>query len=239
MTQNCLILFIIILLLGVHPSALDAQHKSMDTLTIPITEDFEVDGKGSNEAWQNATWTALTALKDPGPVYSTQVKVLYSTQGMYFLFKCEDQKITSTLKEDFADLYNEDVVEVFLWTDEQHSLYFEYELSPHNYELPIMVPNFGGSFMGWRPWHYEGDRKTRHATHIQYQGDQVVGWTGEFFIPFKLLNPLKNVPPTSGTVWRANMYRIDYDREQPIWWAWQTIERNFHDYQLFGKFKFQ
>ena len=26
------------------------------------------------------------------------------------------------------------------------------------------MPNLDGKFLGWRPWHYEGDRKTRKAT---------------------------------------------------------------------------
>ena len=41
---------------------------------------------------------------------------------------------------DFLDLYNEDVVEVFLWPDESFPVYFEYEVSPLNYELPIIIP---------------------------------------------------------------------------------------------------
>jgi hypothetical protein len=60
-------------------------------------------------------------------------------------------------------LYNEDVIEAFFWPDEKNPLYFEYELSPLNYELAILVPNNKGNFFGWRPWHYEGDRKTRHT----------------------------------------------------------------------------
>ena len=64
------------------------------------------------------------------------------------------------------DLWNEDVFEVFLWTDERYPVYFEYEISPLNRELPILIPNFGGQFLGWRPWHYERDRLTRKATSI-------------------------------------------------------------------------
>ncbi len=216
-----------------------AQKHTMNQLEVNHTTDFELDGKGSHSAWEQASWNQLNTLKDAGPVYHTRTKVLYSDTGIYFLFYCQDSNITSTLKEDFADLYNEDVVEVFLWTDEQHPIYFEYEVSPHNYELPIIIPNFGGKFFGWRPWHYEGERRTRHETHIEYLGDQVKSWTAEFFIPYKLLNPLKNVPPTEGTIWRANMYRIDYDGEEPVWWAWNPVKRNFHDYQLFGKFLFK
>ena len=57
-----------------------------------------------------------------------------------------DSAIVSTMKGDFLDLWHEDVVEAFFWTDERVPVYFEYELSPLNYELPIMVPNYDGNF---------------------------------------------------------------------------------------------
>mgnify|MGYP006176879765 CR=1 FL=1 len=73
-----------------------------------------------------------------------------------------------------------DVFEVFLWTDERHPIYFEYEISPLNRELPILIPNFGGQFLGWRPWHYEKDRKTRKATAVtggpKQSGAAIQGW---------------------------------------------------------------
>ena len=140
-------------------------------------------------------------------------------------------------------LYKEDVVEVFLWTDEAQPLYFEYELSPLNYELPILVPNHGGTFFGWRPWHYEGERRTRHATSVQggekKSGATIRGWTAEFFIPYALLKPLGNVPPKPGTRWRANLYRIDYDAAEPRHWQWQPTSGSFHEYERFGTFLFK
>ena len=92
------------------------------------------------------------------------MKVLYSKKGLYVLMDATDAKITATMQDDFQDLWTEDVFEVFLWPDERDPLYFEYEISPLNRELPILIPNLDGKFLGWRPWHYEGDRKTRKAT---------------------------------------------------------------------------
>jgi len=167
------------------------------------TSDFVVTGDAHSAAWENAEWLVLPK-RDGAPVnYQTRFKIMYSDSGIYCLYHCEDRKITATLTEDFADLYNEDVVEAFFWTDEKNSVYFEYELSPLNYELPILVPNFNGKFYGWRPWHYEGNRRTRHAATIQKNDGQVLSWTAEFFIPFKLLYPLAGVPPRKGTRCRA------------------------------------
>jgi hypothetical protein len=204
--------------------------------------DFKVTGDGSSSEWKNTDWLIVAQQGNDPARYSTKVKVLHSGTGIYFLFSCEDKKLTSTLQGDFLDLYNEDVVEVFLWPDESFPVYFEYEVSPLNFELPIIIPNYKGTFFGWRPWHYEGERLTQHATSIiggeKVSGAAVSGWVAEFFIPYKLLVPLNNVPPVSGTKWRANMYRIDYDNG-PQYFAWQKIDKGFHEYNHFGTFIFE
>lgn len=209
-----------------------------ETLVIHRTNSFKVSGDGSANAWKNAEWVSLEKRKGVA-TYSTRAKLLYSDDGIYVLFSCPDEKISATFKEDFANLWTEDVVEIFFWPDESSPIYFEYELSPLNYELPILVPNMDGKFLGWRPWQYEGERKTRHATKVVTGKDgKVTEWIAEFFIPFALLQPLRNVPPTPGSQWRMNMYRIDYDQEYTSW-SWRPVNTNFHDYERFGLISFE
>ncbi len=43
----------------------------------------------------------------------SKFKMLYSPTGIYVLFSGEDEKITSDFKNDFENLYNADVFEVF------------------------------------------------------------------------------------------------------------------------------
>ena len=210
--------------------------------TIKKVADFKITGDGTSAAWKSTGWLNVSQQGIDQGSYATKVKILYSETGIYFLFNCEDKKLTSSLQGDFLDLYNEDVVEVFLWPDESFPVYFEYEVSPLNFELPIIVPNYKGKFFGWRPWHYEGDRLTQHATSVsggeKASGSNVSGWMAEFFIPYKLLVPLNNVPPVPGTKWRANMYRIDYDSGTK-YFAWQKIDKSFHEYSHFGTFIFE
>lgn len=217
-------------------TALDSR-KNPDLL-IKRTENFDITGKGDASEWNSADWIQMAKRKGAAG-YTTRAKLLYSDTGIYGLFSCQDKKITATFQEDFADLWTEDVIEIFLWPDESMPIYFEYELSPLNYELPILVPNMDGTFLGWRPWHYAGERKTRHATHVSRDNNGgVTEWIGEFFIPYALLNPLKNVPPKSGARWRMNMYRVDYDQEYTSW-SWKPVQTNFHDYQRFGVISFE
>jgi hypothetical protein len=213
-----------------------------DSVTVKKCSDFRITGDGSSIQWNSAGWITLNVEGESKTLLKTKTKVLYSGTGIYFLFNCEDKKLTSTMKADNLNLYDEDVVEVFLWPDENFPVYFEYELSPYNFELPIIVPNNKGDFLGWLPWHYEGERRTQHATTILREGKEsnspVSGWIAEFYIPYKLLAPLISKPPETGEKWRANMYRIDYDNGI-LPYSWQKTEKTFHEYDKFGTLIFK
>jgi hypothetical protein len=223
---------------GVHAQAADERPR----LSVRPVEDFEVTGTGEHAGWRQAEWVTLRRRQPDGHPYESRFKMVYSGTGLYFLMEGTDRKLTATMNEDFMDLWNEDVFEVFLWTDERYPAYFEYEISPLNRELPILIPNFGGQFLGWRPWHYERDRLTRKATSTvggpKESQAAIQRWRAEFFIPYALLKPLQNVPPRPGTRWRANFYRMDHDDGRRTQWEWAPVGATFHDYQRFGDLLF-
>jgi hypothetical protein len=202
-------------------------------LRVRATEDFAVNGRGDNPAWNGVEWTPLNVRNNAKDPFPTKFKVLYSKKGLYVLMDAVDKKLTATFQKDFENLWTEDVFEVFLWTDERDTVYFEYEISPLNYELPIIIPNFEGTFLGWLPWHYDGDR--------QESGAAIEGWRAEFMIPYELLRPLRNAVPAKGTKWRANFYRMDHDlgKDKTIQWDWSRVQKNFHDFRNFGTLIFE
>jgi hypothetical protein len=223
-------------------SELFGNYQDPSILLIKKCSDFKITGDGVAENWSKTDWIMIPMRTKSDTPLTTKVKILYSDTGIYFLFDCQDNKLTSVMNADFMDLWYEDVVEVFLWTDESSPVYFEYEISPLNYELPILISNEKFDLVRWQPFHYDADRKTSHATSVQGREKKsnavVKGWTAEFFIPYKLLRPLKNIVPKSGTKWRANMYRMDYDNRRTSW-SWQLTTRSFHDYEKFGTFIFE
>ncbi|MCW3108267.1 MAG: hypothetical protein JWQ09_2773 [Segetibacter sp.] len=214
-----------------------------DTIIVRNTLDFTFTGDGESEQWKTTQRNVIPQRRDSLNKKETRFKTLYSDKGIYFLFSNEDAVLTASERSDFDSLWLEDVNEVFLWPDTSNTIYFEYEISPLNYELPILVPNINGKFLGWRPWLYANDRKTRHFTKIvggnKQKGSGIKSWTSEFFIPYALLAPLQNVPPKHGSVWRANMYRVDYDYNRTAVWSWQKTETNFHQFEKFGKLIFE
>jgi hypothetical protein len=207
------------------------------------TSDFALSGDGRARAWKKARWLKLSPVGKIHSRYATRAKVLWSATGLYFLYECADRRLTCTMTDDNDEIFREDVIEIFIWTDPSQRTYFEYEVSPLNVELPLFVSNNNGPFMGWLPWHYKGARKIRKATTVQ-GGEQlsmakISGWKAEVFIPFALFTGLGNSPPRKGTVWRANLYRIDYDKGRGAHWAWCTATGSgFHDFRNFGTFVF-
>jgi len=210
--------------------------------TVKRIDDFELDGAGTAAAWNSAEWLPIIPIKGVSTA-GTRAKIVYSDTGIYCLFDCVDHLLKCTHLQDNQDLFNEDVVEAFFWPDESQPLYLEYELSALGMELPLLVPNNQGDFMGWTPWHYEGARRTRRATCVRggekIPGAAITGWSAEFFVPFTLMRGLRNVPPMPGTQWRANFYRIDYDGNEQTLFAWSTsVANTFHDFKNFGTLTF-
>ena len=219
-----------------------ADSPKLKVLKVPRTNDFKITGDGSARAWQKATWEKLNNRPGNKSPWRSRFKMLYSSTGLYVLMNGEDRKLSATIEKDFEDLWNEDVFEFFLWPDERQALYFEYEISPLGHELPILIPNIDDRHMGWRPWHYEGARKIQKAVSVSgtaKAGADITGWTAEVFVPYALLEPLGNVPPKTGTKWRANFYRVDYDDNQGIGWDWSRVGPSFHDYKNFGVLEFE
>lgn len=218
--------------------SMNPEHQSnQETLFVQKCTDFELTGKGDNPQWNMAKWMQMVSHDQAKNLYETKFKMLYSEKGIYVLGSCEDKLISTEYVNDQDDIWKSDVFEVFLHTDPSNPVYFEYEINPLNTELVLLIPNNDGDFMGWAPWHYEGDRKVKKAVQIHggkaKPGEKIKGWTAEMFFPYELFKGLKNVPPKPGTEWSGNFYRMDYDTGERISWGWAPVEVSFHEYKKF------
>jgi len=211
-------------------------------LSVKKCKDFTITGKGDNHEWGKVEWIKMKAREKQPGLYESRFKIMYSDKGIYVLFNGEDEKIATDMK-DFSHVWEGDVFEVFFHTDLRYPLYFEYEINPLNNELVLIIPNIDKKFLGWLPWHYEGERKVKKAIHVRggkaESEASIKEWSAELFFPYELLTPLGNVPPKPGTEWNANFYRMDYDRKETIHWSWMPVRETFHDYENFGTLRFE
>lgn len=210
-----------------------------DTIPVFRTADFTPDGRGTAQAWEHTDWHTMPRVGDSCSDYSSRFRLLYSESGVYLLFHGTDTQITSPYRHDFADLYLADVFEAFFHTQPSDPVYFEYEVSPRNRELVLVIPNLGGRFFGWTPWKYDAERRTVKRVSIQKESGRMTGWMAEVFIPFRLLEPLRNSPPKPGTVWNANFCRLDYDSGRIEKWAWAPVRKGFHEFDRYLAIRFE
>jgi len=236
-----LCLLLILQCLPMPPSK--SQTPEIESLAVIKCNDFKLTGDGYDKQWSGAEWVEMMSLRSKDNPFNTRFKIMYSSTGIYVLAECQDQQISTSYEMDQGDIWKGDVFEVFLQTDPGNPLYFEYEINPLSAELAILVPNNEGDFFGWSPWHYEGDRKVQKVVKIHggkpASGEKIKAWSVEMFFPYTLFKGLKNVPPVSGTKWKANFCRIDYDGGASNLWAWKRINKSFHEYQNYGTLVFQ
>lgn len=214
-------------------------------LPIRKTEDFAIDGSGSNPAWVATPWTTLTKLDEGGHAYASQFKMMYSRTGIYLLFSGEDSVITTSDYKDMDRLWNGDVFEAFFHPDPGNPVYFEYEVNPLGKQLLLTISNSRNG-MGWIPFNEYGKNTYETHTRIQVNGGPmqaggiIDSWIAEVFISFKSLGLLPMVPPKSGSVWKANFCRLDHDTGRMIKWSWTpSIEKSLHELNQFNSVVFE
>jgi len=132
------LLFCIITSTGITKKKVMAQPDSDSILLIKKTSDFVFNKHKIDENWSRTQWVPLTRIKGKKG-YNTKVKILYSTKGIYFLFECKDKVLNADFQSDFEKLWTQDVVEVFIRPDEVSTDYVEYEISPLNLELILLI----------------------------------------------------------------------------------------------------
>lgn len=212
-----------------------------DALLVKQCIDFEITGKGENKEWEKTGWVQLTQL-DEGKKQVSKFKILYSAKGIYVLMYGEDEKITSDYQNDFDPLFKADVFEVFFHPEPATPFYLEYEISPLNKELVLLISNHKRKTSAWIPWHYEGNRKTQKVVFTKgaiQNNAPIAYWSAEIFFPYTLLYAFENVPPKSRTIWKANFCRLDYDSGKMIKWSWSPVKQSFHEFEKYLSLRFE
>jgi len=157
----------------------------------------------------------------------TTFSAAYNEEGITFNFNCEDDDIFSTMTKFNDNIFDEDVVEVFISTDGDLKKYFEIEISPLENVLQLKVKNdLNGHFS------------------IEYLLNDVIkrtiikdskGWKAEFFIPFTLLETTAK----KGDKWLFNAYRIDRNGAGRNFYALNpTFKAEYHHPKYFTELIF-
>ena len=202
-----------------------------------------VDGVLDDPAWQQADAIRLVRNQDGAvPRFETTARLLWDEAYLYVGFACEDTRIYATMTERDAELWHQEVVEVFVDPNGDQIGYVEIEVSPLNTLLDLYVLNRPPQpFRGMFDWDSVGLRSAVRVDGDPHDpGSTDRGWQVEMAIPWGDFATAPHQPPQAGDVWRVNLYRIDQFEGQEELYAWSpTLCETFHVPGRFGEVVFE
>ncbi|HHX43133.1 MAG TPA: hypothetical protein GX714_03985 [Chloroflexi bacterium] len=200
-----------------------------------------IDGRLDDPSWQGAPPVAL-CLADTGgtPRQATTCRLLWDESYLYVAFDCVDDDIWGITTERDRDIFNQEVVELFVDDDCDDYSYIEIEVSPLNAVLDLYMLNRGGVRRGLWDWNSSGLR-----TAVVVDGDPTRRgtldrrWTVEIAVPMADFMTAPHLPPQAGDVWHVNLYRIDRGTAGDEYSAWSPPGKiDFHTPERFGRLVF-
>jgi hypothetical protein len=194
-----------------------------------------IDGLLNEDAWTAAVRVELRDTATGAvPQRPTTAHLLWDSNALYVAFDCQDDdpKPNATFTQRDANLWEEEVVEMFLSPTGELHTYAELEFNPLNTLFDAMILNNGRRTQVLRDWNME---TIQHAVALRSDG-----WTVEVALPFEEFYTAPRRPPSVGDEWRMNLYRIERSNpKEPELTAWSpTVVRNFHNAQAFGILEF-
>jgi len=195
--------------------------------------------------WERAETLTLKTNKTGKSVedeaIKTWTKSCHDGQNLYIAFECNDPDIWSNYTERDESLWKQEVVEVFIDTDNNPDTYIEIEVSPYNVLFDSYIEKPANiDIAQTAEFNLSGIQ-----TAVQIEGtlnnkaDIDKKWTVEIAVPFRELMGNSEKLNFEETQWKINYYRINRDRnDQSSWYAWSPTVSNFHVPRKFGLLKF-
>jgi alpha-galactosidase len=198
-----------------------------------ISTELSLNAVTSSKAWDFAPAIRFSQDwrgKEPDPSFTTEVRALWTPRTLYLRFACSYRDITvfdDSQPDGRRDrLWERDVAEAFLQPEpSSESYYKEFEVAPNGMWIDLDITPSGLA-----------DLKSglKRSVHIDEPRRL---WVAELAIPIRSIT----AKPVSGTIWRANFYRVEGSMERRRYMAWQpthTPQPNFHIPEAFGSMRF-
>ena len=183
-------------------------YKTLGTLSI--------DGKADEPSWDKAPWSDffidIEGVKKP--TYSTQMKILWDENHIYFFAQMEEPHVWANLKQrDTVIFYNNDF-EIFIDPDGDSHTYYEYEVNALNtgWDLFLTKP-YRNQGRVLNSWDIMGLKTAVHINGtLNNAADIDKGWSVEIAIPWsELIETGSSGKVPVNEFWRLNFSRVNWD----------------------------
>jgi len=206
---------------------------------------IKVDGELNEPVWAEAALLQPFYInEDAGwEREHTEVRLWYDDKALYLGWKCRDADIQATFTRRDSHFWEEEVVEFFV-TSKELNRYFELEWNPLNGVFDAIIDNdldekgVSKTFRG--DWNYTAKGMTNAVKvkgTVNNSSDKDELWQVEIRLPF---DDLGHPTPKPKEVWRANFYRYNRTKGQPVeQLSWSpALLPGFHQPSRFGYLEF-
>lgn len=212
--------------------AIDTTTREPAYVCKQITGKIHVDGKLDDPDWQQAEvidrFYPYNATTDPQRS-PTSFRMLCDDKYLYVAFTCEDDDIWSCSGKDEDELWNGDVVELFIQTDAGGHAYYEMVIAPSGAIADAHHGSRGGGgFRRFKDWssHAEVACSINGTDGNWHDTDR--SYTVEAAIPLASFDHLDKQPWRFG-VFRYN-YSVSFDEPQMLMSIPTSPKWGFHYY---------
>lgn len=181
------------------------------------TEEIHLDGRLDESAWSRAeiieTWFWLDSSRRQ-PTVQTRARLLWDRRYLYIAFECQDEDVWSFTDQDDGDLWNGDVVELFLKPSKGKPVYYEWEFAPNRTLFDARYPHrTERKNPANRRWDSGAHIACRVNGTADHREDQDTGWIIEAAIPLLCFSQDVSLP-REGTLWTFAVCRYDYSQRR-------------------------
>jgi hypothetical protein len=185
-----------------------------------------IDGKLDEAAWRAAVTSPALKHTDGTPASSqmaTRVKLLWDDQALYVAFEIRDKSPESKFTKRDEQLWQSDVVEVYLDPGADQKNYVELQVSPKNVVFDALFkmrrkPDWKEA----RNWNLAG---LQTAVQIGMLSGRIKysGWTVEMAVPWSGLGGAQGAKPSINSRWKANFFRIEKPGDFKHLVSWSSV----------------
>lgn len=210
-----------------------------------LSGELKLDGELNEAVWTRAAVLPNFVRADgsgPGSE-ATDVRLWYDATALYLGWTCHDVDIQATFTARDSKFWEEEVAEFFV-TRGSLTQYFELQWNPLGGEFDAIIHNTldeRGVSKGIKgDWSYTA-KGMKSAVKVRgtvgQSGDRDRAWQVEVKIPFA---DLEGPAPKPGEVWRANFFRFNRTKGQPVeQLSWSPpMLSGFHQPTRFGFLEF-
>lgn len=208
------------------------------------TGKITLDGKLSEEAWENAVpikgfsvfWEKRKART------ATVARMLWDDRNLYFSAEMQDEDLFALEKKANGMTWEDDVFELFFKPSADKPAYYEFQVNALGTHLELFLPSRGAG--GYRRFASAPPLGMESAVRLDgtlnRHDDRDRGWTVEGRIPWKAFKATGG-GPDAGERWKFALCRYDYSvtLEQPDLSSSSPLSRmDFHRYEDYADLVF-